>query len=397
VHTATANRVAIALIVVCQSTQALAFGGIALFLPLIRDDVDLTFSQAGTLAGAATLVYALMQVPAGYLADRFGARRLFVIGLVGTNLLSLAFALLHSYPLLLLNQAASGFFRSLMFAPGMLLIAAHFPPGRRASALGLYVAGGFSSNILLSSLGPAVVGDVGWRLLFVGFSVLGLLAVAAYAALPAPPPRTAGSPVRLRELWPLLREPVLRLAGVVQFVRLAVVTGLGFWLPTYLVVDKGFSLQAAGLVVALGAALTAPANILGGYVSDRLGRPLLVIGVSLGMLGVTLALLVTARAAAAVVVLVGVNAVFLQVYFGPLFQVPIQVLGERTAGLTSGVSNFCANVGGFVAASSLGAVKDVSGSFAPGLLALAVLCGVGLAATSALRSRTAPAASPSPG
>lgn len=61
------------------------FAAIALFLPLIREDVDITFSQAGTLAAANTLVYALMQIPAGYLADRLGPKRLFIVGLLGTN------------------------------------------------------------------------------------------------------------------------------------------------------------------------------------------------------------------------------------------------------------------------------------------------------------------------
>lgn len=37
---------------------AFAFGAVALFLPLIRDDLDLSFSQAGTLAAVSTFVYA---------------------------------------------------------------------------------------------------------------------------------------------------------------------------------------------------------------------------------------------------------------------------------------------------------------------------------------------------
>src|SRR5438270_6097209 len=122
----------IVLLVLCQSQQTLAAGGISLFLPLIRQDVRLTFAQGGTLAAASTLVYALMQIPAGYLADRFGARRLFLVGLLGTSVLALSFALLHTYWLLVLNQAVSGFFRALLFAPGLLLISALFPPNRRA-------------------------------------------------------------------------------------------------------------------------------------------------------------------------------------------------------------------------------------------------------------------------
>ena len=44
--------VTISLTVLCQSFQAVSIGGIALFLPLIRRDLGLTFTQAGSLAAA---------------------------------------------------------------------------------------------------------------------------------------------------------------------------------------------------------------------------------------------------------------------------------------------------------------------------------------------------------
>lgn len=116
------------LLVLCQSLQTLATGGISLFLPLIRQDVRLDFTRGGTLAAASTLIYAFMQIPVGYLTDRFGARWLFIVGLIGTSVLALTFALLHVYWLLVLNQAISGFFRALLFAPGLILISALFPP-----------------------------------------------------------------------------------------------------------------------------------------------------------------------------------------------------------------------------------------------------------------------------
>lgn len=123
--------------------QGLAFGGIALFLPLIRQDIGISFSQAGTLAAVTTISYALMQIPAGVMADRYDAKRLFAIGLLAVNILSLTFALLDSFGLLLLNQAVSGAFRALLFAPGMMLIVQQFPDDRRATAMGMYIVGGF--------------------------------------------------------------------------------------------------------------------------------------------------------------------------------------------------------------------------------------------------------------
>lgn len=376
------RRVTIGLIVACQSTQAIAFGAIALFLPLIREDVGLSFSQAGTLAVASTLTYAVLQIPSGTLADRFGPRRLFLWGLLGTNAMSLLFAVLTTYPALVVNQAVSGVFRALVFAPGLVLISSHFASDRRATAMGLYVAGGFSSNILLSLLGPVLVGPLGWRNLFALSSLIALATVALYWRVGDPGPVVAaGSRPETQRLRELVREPVLWVAGVVQFVRLALVKAIQFWLPTFLVTDRGFSLQAAGLVVAVGAAVTAPSNLLGGYVSDRLRRPVVVIGTSLAVLGASCVLLVTVESFVLVLVVVAVQSVFIQVYFGPLFGVPIRILGSRSAGTINGFSNFWANVGGLSFAYTLGVVRDTTGSFTAGFLALAGLCVVGLVAT----------------
>ena len=376
------RKLTIGLIVACQSTQALAFGGIALFLPLIREDIGISFSQAGTLAVASTLTYALMQIPSGFLADRFGARRLFVIGLLGTNAMSMMFAVLVTYEWLLVNQAISGVFRSLVFAPGLVLITSYFAPDRQATAMGLYVAGGFSSNIVLSLLGPVLVGPLGWRLLFIISSAIAIATVLIYWRIGEPAPRATGKgPLELAALLQLVRHPVLWAAGVVQFVRLALVQSVRFWLPTFLVVDRGFSLQVAGLVVAVGAAATAPANFIGGYVSDRLQRPLLVVATSLAVLSTTCVLLVTVPSLPLIVAVVAVQSVFIQVYFGPLFEVPIRYLGTRSAGSISGFSNFCANLGGLTFAYTLGAVKDATDSFAIGFYSLAGMCAVALLAT----------------
>ncbi|GAA4965885.1 nitrate/nitrite transporter NarK [Nonomuraea thailandensis] len=370
------------LIVVCQSMQALAFGGIALFLPIIRQDVAITTSQAGLLAAIGTATYALMQIPSGYLSDRFDPKRLFVFGLLGTNLLSLTFALLDSYGWLLANQAVSGIFRSLVFAPGLLLISRQFREDRRATAMGLYVAGGFSSNILLNALGPVLVGPLGWRWLMILFSVSGVLVLLAFAKLGDSAPHKADAkPPTWADAREILAHRAVWLSGFVQFVRLAVVTGMAFWLPSLLVEDKGFSLGMAGAVVAIGATVTAPSNFLGGWVADRLGRPLAVVGISLAMLAVTIFLIPFVDALPALIAVIAVNSIFLQLYFGPLFAVPLRYVGTANTGLVSGFGNFCANLGGVAFSYGLGAFKDATGSFDAGLWTLAGLCVAGLVAT----------------
>src|SRR5260221_9104005 len=81
----------VTLVVLCQGFNMLSLGGIALFLPLIREDLDMRFAQAGMLSAAATFTYALGQIPAGHLPHRLGPKPLFFIGILRSTPLSLNF------------------------------------------------------------------------------------------------------------------------------------------------------------------------------------------------------------------------------------------------------------------------------------------------------------------
>lgn len=368
------------LIVVAQSTQAIAVGALSLFLPLIRADLGLTFAQAGALAAIATGSYAIMQIPAGLLADRVSPKLLFGIGILGTNVLAIVFALVTIYPVMMATQAVAGIFRALLFIPGMLLITRHFRPERRATAMGLFVAGGFTSNIVVNLIGPILVDPLGWQGVIVLSSVLGLGVLVAFWLLGSDgtPPEAHGTKVPTRWVW---RTRAWWLLALIQFCRLSVVAGFGFWLPAFLIEDRGLALPIAGIVVAISAALTAPANIGGGILSDRLGRPLLVIGAALGSLAVLLALLGFIHWLPGLLILIGAISLVIQVYFGPLFAVPNRLFGPGLGGLSSGFGNFWANVGGFLSVLLLGVLRDTTHSFNAGFLYLAALAAVGFGAT----------------
>lgn len=360
----------------------MCFGGIALFLPLIREDLQMSFSQGGLLSVALTLTYALGQIPAGYLADRFGPKRLFFIGLLGSSLLSLSFGLIHTFGMAVAIQVVTGVFRALLFAPGLVLISSWFPPNRRATAMGLYAIGTFSGNIVLSLVGPLLVVHFGWRFPFILFSILAMGAAVLYFAFGKEKPRTGPRPhVAMLDAIQLFRFPIMWVCAGIQFVRFGVVTSFNFWLPSLLVADRGFSLQAAGFMTAMAAALTGPSNAIGGYVSDRLKNPPLVIGVSLMVLACTSLLLVLVDSIPILVVTVAINAIFLQFYFGPLFHVPVEVLGQRNAGTSTGFSNLFANIGSLTFAYALGVVKDKAGSFTWGFVGVTAMCLIGLMLT----------------
>lgn len=380
----------VALIVLCQAFHTLTFSGVALFLPLVREDLGISFSQAGMLSVAATLSYAAGQVPAGYLADRFGARRLFFIGLMGWSVLALALALTQTFWVAVLTLFVAGAFRALLFAPGLKLLASWFPPERRATAMSLYMVGGFAGMIVLALAGPPLAALLGWRTTFALFALVGIGSALAYGAVAREKPHhDAAQHVNLGNALRLFRHRILWICSAIQFIRFSVVTAFNFWLPSLLVSDRGFSLLAAGVVVALGAACSAGANALGGYASDRLRNPPLVIGGSLAMLACSCVLLATTESLPMLLLAVVVISIFMPLYFGPLFLVPIEVLGQRNAGTTTGFTNLFANIGGLVSAYALGVVKDTHGSFNWGFIGIGILCAAGVVLSTLLaRMRT---------
>ena len=376
------GQITVTLTIVGQAFNGLCFGAIALFLPLIREDLNISFEQAGMLSAATTLTYALGQIPAGYLSDRFGPKRLFSIGMLGFSVISVGFGLAGSFEMALANQLASGVFRSLLFAPGLSLIASWFPPDRRATAMGLFVIGGFAGNIVLSLIGPLMSAHLGWRIPFILFSVLAIGAAFTYFFFAREKPRTGpGQQVGMLDVFQMFRYPIMWVCAALQFIRFGVVTSFAFWLPSLLVSDRGFTLHEAGLVTAMAAALTGSANAFGGYASDRMNNPPLVIGVSLAVLALTSMLLVVVQSVTLLVLVIAINAIFLQFYFGPLFHVPVEVLGQRVAGMSAGFSNLFANIGAFTFAYALGVVKDRAGAFTLGFMGITIACLVGIGLT----------------
>ncbi len=380
------RAITISLTVFCQSFQALSIGGLALLLPLIRQDLGLSFTQGGSLAAATTLVYAFMQIPSGYLADRLSPKRLFVIGILGATVLSLTLGLVMNYWQALANQIAAGFFRALLFSPGMALITGWFPPERRATATGLYLVGGATGNVFFSLVGPWIATAFDWRVAFISIASLGLVAVFFLAKYGKDSPAAIERrKVSVKDIMNLFRYPIMQICGAIQFIRFGVMGGVTYWLPSLLVNEKDLSLPVTGILIAVQSVLMAPSVVIGGYISDRLKNPLLVIGSALLVLSVTSALLVVTNQIFFLVVLVAVNAMFLNIYFGPLFTVPIEALGLRRAGITSGFGNFFASLGGFSMVYILGALKDSTGNFSSGFWTISGMCLLGLILTLILR------------
>jgi nitrate/nitrite transporter NarK len=362
---------------------AVPTAGLPLLLPLMRQDIGLTYTQAGSLSLVYLLVYGVMQIPAGSLADRYSPRKLLAIGVLGLMGLSILLGLTRQYWQVLLIQLCLGFFAAFMFTPSMSIFIRWFSAERRTFASTLISLGVAPGILIINLVFPIIVNQFDtWRWPFIifgaaGISVpLGLLIFGRDAGSGNAPTQSRLAAIRdifhNRQIWFCLG---------LQFIRFGIVQGILFWLPTLLMSEKQFPIQEAGLIIAMQGLVSAGCSIGGGYLAGRFKKPLLVIGASMVMLGITTALMVPVDSMVLIIVVIVINAMFFQAYFGPLFNLSIEMLGPEKTGLSNGVSNMFAIFGALVTSYVMGVLRDTTGSFEWGFYAVSILCAIGLVLT----------------
>ena len=133
---------------------------------------QLPASVVGVLEGQSYIVngYLLslsaLLILAGALADRFGRRRLFVIGLSGFGIASLACGLAPTMEVLILARLAQGAFGALLVPTSLALINANFDGADRGRAFGIWAAATSALTIFGPPLGGFLIDTFGWRVAF---------------------------------------------------------------------------------------------------------------------------------------------------------------------------------------------------------------------------------------
>jgi MFS family permease len=244
-------------------------------VPLVLVEFDATRSTVGLALTGMWATYALAQFPSGVLGDRFGERRLLLVGLGGTAagalLLSAAPSLLAFGLFVLVLGAGAGFF----FAPAVSLLASRFE--ETGGALGVLTAGGAAAGIVYPAVGGLVSVRFGWRVaVALGAVVAAPLVVAVAVAVPRTEPvapdvrvRDAVEPDRLVEL---LSRPSVSYTVVVAVVGGYTFQAFSSFFPTFLVQYRGLDPGTAGIALGAAFALSAIVQPVAGHLSDEAGR-----------------------------------------------------------------------------------------------------------------------------
>ena len=152
-------------------------------LPSIQRDLGIGLSELEWTVNAYALTFAVLMLTGGKLADFFGRRRVFLIGLAIFTLASLACGLATSGGTLIGARTVQGVGAAIMLPATLSIISATFPPHQRGMAIGIWA--GVSAMAL--AIGPLIGGliteHIDWSWIFIvnvpigvlGFVVSGLV------------------------------------------------------------------------------------------------------------------------------------------------------------------------------------------------------------------------------
>jgi len=168
------------LLVVCAATFMLLLDVtiVIVALPEIQHGLHGTFADVQWVVDAYALTLASLLLTAGSLADRYGRRLLFTIGLVIFTVGSLICGLAQSPLMLIISRSVQGIGGAIMFATSLALLANSFRGKDRGVAFGVWGAITGIAVALGPVLGGVITSDINWRGIFLVNLPIGVVAIA---------------------------------------------------------------------------------------------------------------------------------------------------------------------------------------------------------------------------
>ena len=358
--------------------------------PLLVDlsrELDVPLGQAGLLAAAMSLPWALGAPLTGLLSDRLGRRPLIVLALAGIGISTIAAAFVTSFASLLAARFAAGVFGAFGPASVMAAVGDLFPPQRRGMAMG-WLNAGFGLAAVAGVPAVSIIdGLYGWRWAFgVTGAVLLVLAVLVQLAFPSPKPPESHSSLR-QTYAAVLGVPRLGNILSANLLERSIFNAAVLYLPPYLMLSYGLGAADVAPALALVAIGSILGNTFGGWLGDRFRGPRAALFVAAQLAAGTVSL-VLFGVAPGLVASVALGAAFglINATSRPAFLALGSELSPRYRGALLGLLSLT-NQGGSVLGSSAGGVAIGLGNY--GTLAALTLCGgVGAAALAVPLLRT---------
>lgn len=361
---------------------------ISLSLAHIGKDFHMGPAELGVVLSAFYLGYAAMQIPGGWLADRFGSKAVIIISIGLWSLFTVMTGFAWSLTSLLLIRFLFGLGEGGYPSSAMKGIAELFPRDGRPKMSGFLM----SSNYVGSFVAPLIIAPLiiglGWRNAFFAIGITGIVFAVIYL-FTVPRGTASNQPTTPRQrvgAAELLRMPLLWKIVIVWFCLSLVNKGLDAWMPMYLLTARGLDLKTVGFLLPLPFISASIATAMGGWLMTRWfdGREKVLMTLSCILTGVFIFGMYQAHTTTEVIVFQTIAYFFKSFVFSVAFALPAKILSQRLIGTGIGMVNFGGQAAGFVSPLVIGFIVSATHSyqnvflFLLGAIAVAIATGMTL-------------------
>ena len=372
-------------------------GTLSVAAPVMIKEMNLSTSVMGVLLSAFFWSYSFMQMPAGWLVDRYGVKRSYAVGYASWSAAAALTGFAPNLMMLVLLRMALGIGQAVAFPASARAVAQWFHDKERGTVTAIYLTGVRLGQALIAVLGAAFLTRYGLKPFFLVTGILPLLWLFPWY-------KFLGK--WERELSPGQRDAVqfpsdkrFSLVESLRLLKQRSVLGifLGFfaydyawfvyltWLPSYLILERGFSTHEMGIYSSIPYVVMSGIILLSGLMSDWLIRRgqseikvrkiFIITGLMIGCL-IVVAGMVDDKLTA--VWLLTISLCGLGICSPSTWTLTQAVCSKSIVGTVSGIQNFGGNLGGILAPALTGYIAHATQSFALALTITGVILIVGI-------------------
>jgi len=365
-------------------------------IPLIMSDLDISHARIGLIGSSFYIFYTIAQLPAGYLSDLFGARKIIFAGGLLSAFANLVFSFGNSLPHLISSQCLNGLGQGCGFSPIIKIINHHFPFSQRGRVLGLVMTSTAVFREAVFFLAGYIGQTYGWRTVFWSAPLLfvPILIIFRMGIITPAIPSSSQVPSAIDDVEStknMRKESFLKINRQI-FSRNFCFLGLAFfclsyitysnliWLPSFLFESYQMSIVQAGLLAALYPLAGIISRPLGGYISDVFFKGQRKQTVLIGLFVILLSTILLSRIENFTINIYFIITIgFFDNLVGPLFFAwMLDLVPHSRSGSGAGALQFVGHIGTVLSIYFSGIVVDFFQSYRPFFMILSVVSIIGI-------------------
>lgn len=359
---------------------------ISMALPALSRELRIDPAQAGNVVGIFFWGYLLLQIPAGYVANSWSAKRSISVLLVAWGACAIGCGLIRTWQQLWVMRLLLGLAEGGVWPVILIFLSHWFPRQERARANALWMLCLPLAVILSSPFSGWILDHWNWRVMMVAEGALPLLWLIVWQAVIYDRPREAkwiskaeleylegalereaahDAPLRSRLFLGELVAPQVLLLTLICFLRNVADFGFLVWLPSAIENARKLTNTAAGGLVTLPFFVAIGSLILNGWHSDKSGerRRHIIVMFAIGGASLLTGVLLSQRSPILAFLCVCLTPVGTNGILGPFWAIPTESLARKVAGPAMGFINSLGNLGGFFGALAVGYLNKHLGGF----------------------------------